>query len=1683
MIGAGYDNEFVSRVVSHTDYQYYGNSKLKSIKDGSGNIISYEYNLDGKVIKSTNALNQSIVYKYDSMGNLVQQTDPRGDSIWFEYDSMSRLIRQKQPAADGDFTVTRYIYDNVGNLVKQIQPNEYDTSFDTPELAGTMRGVSYIYDSMNRKISTLSPDGEVLEVIVYDANGNVKKVIDGLRYDGDVMTSAGTSYTYDGLNRVITVTDALGSTTAYEYDISGNLIKQTDARNNIFLFEYNSDKTLKKAVYPDGGTMEYTYDCQGRMITQKDQRGNIITYSYNAFGKIRTETDPYGNTIAYKYDLNGNPVSIKDKRDNITILKYDALDRIVEKRIPLELDASGNVVYSIEKYAYDAAGNLIKKTLGGTRNKLDSREVNYTYYPNNLLNTVTDSAGGYSKNYYDKNGNIIKILTLRNEGKYDIQKYEYDAMNRKTKDIKLLEKNNIFNTAGMAGYERLTDLEYPDMIAVITAYEYDILGNLKREIQPKAFECALDDEKNIEKYIINYSYDALNRLERVTRKYNDVDASATYQYDELDNMTREINELGNEITYAYDSMSRIISYTDACGNTFSYTYDKAGNKLTETNPKNNTMTYTYDKLNRLETITDPYNVVITTNTYDANGNIIETKDAKGYITKYTYDLANRVVKITDPEAAAMGGYTVSYEYNQYGEKIKETDGLGNAISYEYDNAGRLVKVTDALGISTRYTYDKAGNKLSMTDGRGVTTSYGSGSFGKMTSMVDADGKAALYSYDLMGNKARETDRNGNILIYSYDNRGNLTEKINANTGDMVAYSYDPLGNRTGMIDESGESIYYYDLNNRLLRVVKDGITKITYTYDSVGNIESVTDAKGFMTSYTYDKSNRMETVSYDGRTVTYAYDINGNRESVTYPGGIREEYSYDRNNRLIKLTNKKADNGVISQYSYTYDIAGRQTSKTDSYGTTNYTYDKAGRILKVEAPGKVIAYAYDKAGNRISLIETYISNQPTGFIDESTGNEIEYILKKSQYVYSNTNRLLKLVEEMYSTPNNMVLTKSTQYIYDGNGNELACYSSFIHLNKGSLRKITDASVYGDNQPTSPDGLIDRTVNKFDGFNRLKKVESISAGIRTFVEYTYNGDDLRTRKTVKKSDNNYTVEITNFLYDRQHVILETDGINTVKARYIRGINYIAQYNNEAEPNYYLYNGHGDVVQTITEDGQIQNQYDYDIFGNPILTIEIIACAIRYAGEYFDSDTGLYYLRARYYNPYTGRFISEDSYWGEDNNPLSLNLYTYAYNDPIRYIDSSGFSPVDEIHAQKLAMARMDALKKAQQELTETNATISALISVEYHINIMREELLQYEKNEELRGLIQSDSEGKAGAWEEYRLKKTTEWIIYQGYMAREDKDLIRRWSIAYTVAVNLERPVFYDTSDDLLELVMKYPESNGRIIREDLYMFIRDGRELSELITEQLEYYLGDDLHTSTQDNQIPDYMKIVVDAYGYEMAYEVYNALQENNGNLTKLERKNFGLDDFSASYIELGYKTSTVGMSIAQVDYLTNVNNYEMATRAIEITALYATINSANNWPKVPEPNGGVNPPQKTITQGTSSTYSNYAKQATKNPNSMEVVLGKYNQGGVSYTKVAEQRGATYFQLDNWDNVVKNVGEKNIWNINEAFIRQQASAGKTFILSHDPAQATGYFAKEVNLLKDMGYSFIKEGSVWRALK
>jgi len=118
-------------------------------------------------------------------------------------------------------------------------------------------------------------------------------------------------------------------------------------------------------------------------------------------------------------------------------------------------------------------------------------------------------------------------------------------------------------------------------------------------------------------------------------------------------------------------------------------------------------------------------------------------------------------------------------------------------------------------------------------------------------------------------------------------------------------------------------------------------------------------------------------------------------------------------------------------------------------------------------------------------------------------------------------------------------------------------------------------------------------------------------------------------------------------------------------------------NGADKRYFLYNGHGDTVQLTSTTGSSIKTYDYDAFGNEKNADPNDTNLFRYCGEYFDKETGTIYLRARYYDPTIGRFITEDSYWGKDSDPLSLNLYTYCFNNAVNLTDPLGNDPPKHI----------------------------------------------------------------------------------------------------------------------------------------------------------------------------------------------------------------------------------------------------------------------------------------------------------------------------------------------------------------------------------------------------------------------
>ena len=426
-----------------------------------------------------------------------------------------------------------------------------------------------------------------------------------------------------------------------------------------------------------------------------------------------------------------------------------------------------------------------------------------------------------------------------------------------------------------------------------------------------------------------------------------------------------------------------------------------------------------------------------------------------------------------------------------------------------------------------------------------------------------------------------------------------------------------------------------------------------YSYDSADNKSAfkvkVGDATKLSLSYEYDGSSRLISVkdSEGNRAVSYAYDTEGSLSERQAANGLKTTYGYDYQNRLTSMTNETGK-GVVSKYSSTYlkngqkaeevstvmDKNGKSTKKTAAY-----TYDMLGRITRETKTGREdISYTYDANNNRKQM---------------TIGN------KTTAYQYNKNDELLRTDTLHTDTEKNDVVI----YKNDKNGNQLATVNrSEIPAEAKDTSYIDVDVTLGDNQ------LNDNVVNHYNALNQL--TETLTKNYK--VSFTYDAEGLRTGKTVNG-------EKTVYVWDGDQVVMELSKGGAVQKRYIRGNDLVyADKGENTEKTYYVTDMHGNVVQLLDESGNVTKTYEYDSFGNEVKPEKKDENPYRYCGEYYDKETEEVYLRARYYEPSVGRFITRDTYTGESNEPLSLHLYTYCENDGVNAWDPSGHYKIKMKH---------------------------------------------------------------------------------------------------------------------------------------------------------------------------------------------------------------------------------------------------------------------------------------------------------------------------------------------------------------------------------------------------------------------
>jgi fibro-slime domain-containing protein/RHS repeat-associated protein len=1016
-----------------------------------------------------------------------------------------------------------------------------------------------------------------------------------------------------------------GKSVVFTRDSAGRITKITDPAGGILRYAYDAAGDLVTFTDRDNHVTTFTYDPSHHMLTMTDPNGKeVISAGYDSDGRLVSQANAEGNSANFTNDIDGRSEIITDASGNSTSVTFDDSGNILT-----ETDATGGVT----TYTYDARGNRL------TRTDAKGQTTTYTYDAQDRLLTATDPLGNVSSMSYDTHGNPLTVSDPR--GGVTVNTFD--------------TKNNLLSTTDAAGKTT------------------------------------------------TYSYDALGRRTSVT------------------------TPAGCTTTYEHDTAGNVTKITDGLGHSTMYTFDASGNRLTETKTRtvngvseNLVTTWTYDMSGHLLTTTYP-DGAIERNEYDGAGQQTKKIDLLGHVTRYEYDAAGHLLRTIHPDATVESitydangriqtktdrdGRTTTLGYNGAGRPNRTTfgDGSFKAVVYdlagrvtstsnergattvtEYDGAGRISKEIDALGHSTTFTYDRAGYKLTATDANSHTTTYEYDALNRQTKEIYADGTFKQLVYDADGRKIQEIDPAGAATSFEYDCAGRLT-KVTDPTGGVTTYGYDEVGNRISQTDaESHTTTFAYDKRGRLVKKTLPLGQETTYIYDLDGNVTSTADANGAVTTLTYDVEHRLASRSTPDGTVDYTYTAAGLRNTVVDARGTTT-YAYDDRGRVANIT--EPDGRAVS---YTYDAAGNRLTVATPLGVTSYAYDLADRLTQVTSAEGVTTYGYDLVGNRVlltnangtSAVYTYDSrNRLTDLINKRADGSV---ITEHHYTLGAAGNRLRVTESggrvvdygydgVYRLTSEVAVdsagTSTTTYMYDRAGNRLTKTENGVTTDSvydANDRLLTEgATTYAYDANGNMTSRVDgsgQTLYEYDSLNRLVRITAPSG----VTQYVYDADGNRVQKSSGGT-------VFNYVLDRgarnTTVLGETDGAGAVRAAYTYGDDLLAMRRGGVT-SFYHFDGQLSTRALTNALGQTTDQYTFSAFGTLVRKQGTTENEFLYTGQQYDANAGFYYLRARYYDPATGRFTSSDTFDGNPFEPMTLHKYVYANDNPANMVDPSG-----------------------------------------------------------------------------------------------------------------------------------------------------------------------------------------------------------------------------------------------------------------------------------------------------------------------------------------------------------------------------------------------------------------------------
>jgi RHS repeat-associated protein len=1045
--------------------------------------------------------------------------------------------------------------------------------------------------------------------------------------------------TYDAANnQYVFVRNA---TATYIFDSTGKLISITDLNNNSIDLTYNTAGKLTTITNEANQNITITWT-DTRVTKVKNSANKEVVYTYNTTGDLTNVNDVMGGNTVYTYITDHRISQMKRPNGGIVKNTYNTGTTEQKRTVASQTDELGNITTitnarnnnnesiivlpdGSETYETYVNGRMSSLTKYSAFNG-ETRTWEYSYDEGGNLAQTINPDNSSVENTYDSKGNILTTTNELNK----TTKFEYNHLKQVTKIIDPLNRevnltysptgNLLTSTDSKGNVTKLTYNAQGQKTSVIspllhtTTFEYDANGFLNKTINPSGEEITS----------INNNYGLPTSVTDANLN------TTTVSYNNLGQPLVKLDPSGATTSYVYDISGNLLSVTDAKGKVSSLEYNLKNNVTKSTDPNLNFSTVEYDSRDNPVSSTDARGNTATS-VYNGFGNVIESTNALGKITKFTYNWRDQITITTLPTGKKYTtvynldgtvkneknpqNFTTAYTYNNAGETITVKDPLLNVTTFEYDANGQVSKVIRPDTKTQETTYDTEGKKDTYKDEAGNIANYDYNANGQLITTSEY-GVGTELEYDPAGNLTKKINpADDSYTAYVYNSRNLLTKIDYSDATTDINYSYNNLGQRSTMVDSNGTTSYTYDDLGRTTRVANTVDGNIDYTYDANSNLATLKTPSGKTATYTYDVANNLTKVNEAAMgNVSYTYNNDNLLSTTTFANTLKTTNTYNASNLLTGMVTKKGTaTATLLNYSYTYNnnslIASQNTATATITDTKSYSYDSLLRMNTVTTGTVAKTFGFDDIHNIISkpngdALSYNADNQLTSMTNTATGLDFDYSYD------ARGNRIEK--ESTVGTTTNTVA---------GYGYNIA-------------NQLTEANLSA-NPPNT-----------------------------TEIDYSYNGEGLRNKKTKTAGT---TVTNEKYIWNSESsipVLLEDKDYTYV---YGLGSAPIAQIKKGTNVVTYLHSDQiGSVKATSNATGAITEQYLYDEYGN--ITggaTSHTATLFGFAGEYLDTDTGFYYLRARWYDPQTAQFTTVD--------PALITthlVYGYTAGNPLSYTDPLG-----------------------------------------------------------------------------------------------------------------------------------------------------------------------------------------------------------------------------------------------------------------------------------------------------------------------------------------------------------------------------------------------------------------------------